>query len=334
MPGHSDDIYRVQLFEYAIPMAHPVQMSKTVVETRQLLLLNFLLPETQRWIEVSPLPGFSRETIQTCIAQLQAIFARKPSLSIGELLRAIKASSTDLCSSVSYSLSQLAEPAIGLEVDVDVSIKSWPRVKICPLVLNEDKIPNAPVVKMKVGRDTLRNDIERINTVLAGSEFTGQLRLDANQQWAQEDIETLCKAVDCTRIQWLEDPIANTDAYKNWPSYSAIPLALDESLYQQPNPHSNFPIVGLPVRALILKPTILGQGRFWHYVHEAKKYNVQTVISSSFEGPVGMTSLHDLANKLSPEEYHGLDTLKYFAMDYQQKLNSINMTLLEQWQWP
>jgi len=62
-------------------------------------------------------------------------------------------------------------------------------------------------VKMKVGRATLAEDLERVRAVreAAGSEFI--LACDANQAWTPTQAIEFCRAVAPLNIRWIEEPV-------------------------------------------------------------------------------------------------------------------------------
>lgn len=62
-------------------------------------------------------------------------------------------------------------------------------------------------VKMKVGRATLAEDIERVHAVreAGGPEFI--LACDANQAWKPSQAIEFCRAVAPLNIRWIEEPV-------------------------------------------------------------------------------------------------------------------------------
>ncbi|SMF41511.1 O-succinylbenzoate synthase [Alteromonadaceae bacterium Bs31] len=310
----------VSLFKYRLPFKSPLQLSETRLEQRRVLLLQCITNKEEYWLECSPLPAYSQNTLEDCIEQLKSVFAQLTGASLSLLKKTIT-NDKHLLPSISFPLNDLFERSLDKTAVCPVNI--------CPLILDDEILLDSPVLKLKVGQNSIEEDIDRIQTILSSKAFTGCLRLDANQQWLKSDIEQLSKTVDCSRIEWLEDPLLNTADYKEWQSFSAIALALDESLYQA---HISF-LEKLNPKALILKPAMLGWQGLQHYIELANNNCWRTIISSSFEGPIGMAALTRFAQKLSPDEFHGLDTLKYFPDEYQHKLVHKNLDLVERWRW-
>ncbi len=315
-----EEVARVSLYEYRIPFKKPVVLAKTRLHERKVLLCHWQTADNSYWTEVAPLPGFSTETLEQCADQIKKLFSRQTCFSFSALKQALD-DAKHLFPSVSFFFNDLLYNAVEPEAPNTL--------KICPLNLQGEAHASSPVVKIKVGQSTLDEDVERIQGFLEDEMFTGQLRLDANQQWTKSDIQKLCERIDCSRIEWLEDPLMNPEEYGVWADFSQIPLALDESLYKNQLEY----LQRLPLKALILKPGMLGWCRLQHYLQMAKTNNWQTVISSCFEGPVGIKKLSVFALVNAPQEYHGLDTIKYFKKAFREELHPEFISLLEQWQW-
>ena len=62
-------------------------------------------------------------------------------------------------------------------------------------------------VKLKVGRLTVKEDIERVRQVRAsvGADFI--ITCDANQAWKPEDAIAFCRSVEDCNVEWMEEPV-------------------------------------------------------------------------------------------------------------------------------
>ena len=175
-------------------------------------------------------------------------------------------------------------------------------------------------VKLKVGRLTILQDIERVRLArkILGDEIA--LRLDANRAWEWEDALKFAEAVQDFNIEYCEEPLLDSNKLEKLHLQSGMPLALDETLWYAPTPKSDTPAkhVSLSgIRALILKPGILGgwnNTKMW--IEHAQKNGIHCVLSSCFESGLGLNWIAFMANELLSEKFPaGLDTSKWFEQD-------------------
>ena len=293
----SDRIIDLELFQYSQLLKQPLMLSGHRLEQRQGLLLKWTLDAQTLWSEVSPLPGYSGETMAQCVAQLQTWWHHRRGETLTELWQ---------------------QKGDHWYAAVNFGIKSawlalyYPEVTkpdICPLLSYQDDLPvdDSRCIKLKVGLMDINADIGRIQQLL-DSGFHGRIRLDANQSWGLAEVEKVSQTIDTTRLQWFEEPLLYPDDYRYWSQYSNVPFAYDECLYQQ----QTLPKVIPGLAALIVKPTLLGLDRVTDLLEYGQKQQLSCVLSSCFEGPVAMAALYRLVHHFGLNESHGLDTLKYF----------------------
>lgn len=297
----------VTVYRYSLPFAKPLILSSCRLQDREVLLLEWRRGTHSFWTEVSPLPGYSSETLSCARRELDTVFDGVAHLSPALLENTLSQCQGDLLPSVSSTLAAAV---------FECRHANFNMPAVCPLLTAGDltggtlaRLVNSPVIKVKVGGLTLDEDIARISQICELPDFTGKLRLDANQRWSAKDIHRLCRKVDVERIEWLEDPLAVPEHYQQWAEFSTIPYALDETLHQNPQ----LPVRTDALHALILKPTLLGHQRLVSLCEWAKSNRVKTIFSSCFETPIGQRHLYALANTYGGTEAHGIDTLKYFS---------------------
>jgi o-succinylbenzoate synthase len=132
-----------------------------------------------------------------------------------------------------------------------------------------------------------------------------RLRVDANQALSPEELWQRLPALRDLTLEWLEEPIARFPAGIDWEV--GIPLALDESLQQNPpDPRASRDHA---VRAYVLKPTTLGGFvRSFELANEAIRAEFVFVASHAYEGPVGFSAVAALSLALgSDRPPDGLD---------------------------
>ena len=135
--------------------------------------------------------------------------------------------------------------------------------------------------------------------------------------------------LDPSHIEYIEDPCATYADIRAVASHTGIAVALDEILSAETN-WDFFP----QLKALVLKPTLIGSLDKCHELaNKAKANGVKVILSSSHESQLGNRLLALLAAEWSPEQAPGFDTLRYFSgtvLDDKQQVDIKQLQLV--WQ--
>ena len=67
------------------------------------------------------------------------------------------------------------------------------------------------MVKVKVGRADIRQDVERVRAVRNAIEDNVHLMVDAYQAWTAQQALTFARLVEDKDIYWFEEPVAKDD---------------------------------------------------------------------------------------------------------------------------
>ena len=106
------------------------------------------------------------------------------------------------------------------------------------------------------------------------------------------------------RVEYIEEPLSDPSSYPRLP----IPFALDERL-----PMFHDLLDGLSsLRAIILKPSLLGLHNCSNWIKRSTKLGLNAVISSTFESSVGLFAY---ANIAQTNTHCGLGTSSWFKED-------------------
>ncbi|KAG5188775.1 enolase C-terminal domain-like protein [Tribonema minus] len=293
--------------------------------------------------EVTPLPGFHKETLQQGQEQLQtlarALAGRQvPPLataldgSIGRWLAAAlgTGAAAALLPSVRCGVEMALLHALAAAADVPmaalIAAAALPARRCCGAVRMNSLLTRSPaqpvttsrplqhwshVVKVKVGGACgPRADADRVNAIAARGDT--RLRLDANQAW------TLHEALAFTRelsprarnaVEYIEEPLRDP---RQLPRFSdatdGFPFALDESVTDGVGSVAD--LTDLRPTALVLKPTVMGGvEETVSWAQAAAHCGAAVVITSAFETGVCLSHLAILASALSSEgTCHGLST--------------------------
>lgn len=291
---------QVQVYRWQLPMDAGVVLRERRLKTRDGLLLRLRDGEREGWGEISPLPGFSQETLEEAQAALLAwasawrdgedvVLPTPPSVAFG----------------VSCALAELRD-----ELPLAADYRAVPLCSGDPdeLFAKLSLMPGEKVAKVKVGLYEAVRDGMVVNLLLeAIPDLT--LRLDANQAWTPLKAQQFAKYVNPAyrqRIAFIEEPCKTREDSRAFSREAGIAIAWDESLRE-----ADFRFVAEPgVRAVVIKPTLTGSlHQVQQQVAAAHALGLSAVISSSIESSLGLTQLARVAAWLTPQTIPGLDTL-------------------------
>ena len=149
------------------------------------------------------------------------------------------------------------------------------------------------LAKFKVGVFAVTEELERLRGLEVPQGM--RLRLDANRAWTPREAEAVVGALAGLPIEGLEEPLSepHPEGLARLQETASFPLALDESLLDR---YRGVPAAELPVRRLVLKPTLLG-GLLpaWAVAWQARAAGREVVFTSTLEGPVGLRAVAHLA---------------------------------------
>ena len=322
------ELKSAQLYKFSLPFQQPLVLKHTILNQREGLLL--ILTDRHGHVgmgEISPLPGYSCETLETALLNTTMILDKM--MSTGEFKAHCHSSS-------GQSWENIAPPSVahfGVETAILALLaninsvrpgamlfgKSSHRVPVNGLIRGSlsDWVPEAERA-IQAGFKTLKIKVGRINSVLEARgiqdirKFVGsdiKLRLDANRSWDLTTAIDFGKAVEPEHIEYIEEPLREAAELPRFFDACGVPFAFDETLHQIMDPTISFEsYTGL--RALVLKPTLIAcTARFMALVNQAQAQGVLPIMSSSYESDVGLLNLAQLAGSISGEELAvGLDT--------------------------
>lgn len=282
------------LFYYQIPMTSGVILRKKQLTTREGFFIRLQEANRQGWGEIAPLPTFSRENLDDCLAQLKVCLRK---WQLGE-----KINMTDLAPSVAFGVSfALAELSGRLQLTENQ--------RCCVLCHNDEKFNCAnQTAKMKVGRADPREEGENVQRYLQRYPQL-KLRLDANQAWNLKQALAFAAQIapeNRAQIAFIEEPCQTMSDSLAFAEKTAIALAWDESTRR-----CDFQLQTAPfLRAIVIKPTLLGSFEDCvALLKQAQQFDLDTVISSSLESSLGLNQLARFAQQFAPQSIPGLDTL-------------------------
>ena len=322
------ELKSARLYKYSLPFKEALALKHTTLHHREGLILILMDAKGHAGIgEISPLPGFSRETMESAVLNTTMLVDKM--IGAGEFTAHCSPKKKD-------NWAETATPSVshfGVEMTILSLLANVHGVTPGELLFgsSSQKVPINGLIRGSLsewvpeaermtrdGYKTLKIKVGRINSILeargiqdirssVGPEV--KLRLDANRSWDLDTAIEFGKAVESAGLEYIEEPLNDPVDLPRFFDACGVPFAFDETLHQIMDPTISFDsYTGL--RALVLKPTLIAcTARLIALVQQAKKNGVQAVISSSYESDVGLINLAQLAGSISGEGIAvGLDT--------------------------
>lgn len=322
-----------ELYRYELPLTEPLHLKGVEVRRREGALLRLLGDGgTEGWGEASPLPGFSRESVEEAARQLSelGVSMRQRAFSADWVESggafAAELDELDLAPSVRFAL-ELAAWNLGAAQRGETLRELLAPGPAAPVAVNgllsgstESIFAEArrmrdagyEAVKLKVGGRAVGEDLERVRAVSEELGDRTALRLDANRAWSFEEAAEFARGIAGMRLEYVEEPLADPAGLRRLAAEYGLPVALDESLVgMQPGELAEHRYA----RAMVLKPTLLGGlSRTLRLAVKARDLGIVPVISSAYETGVGTLALVVLAAATGGAPA-GLDTYRRLGAD-------------------
>lgn len=292
---------QAQIYRWQIPLDAGVVLRERRLKTRDGLFIQLQENGGEGWGEITPLPGFSVETLD-------------------EVLPAVMAWVQAWRDGASPALPSQPSAAFGLSCALAELVGALPQpadyraAMLCTgdpdeLFAALGALPGEKLAKVKVGLYEAVRDGMVVNLLLESIPDL-RLRLDANRAWTPLKARQFAKYVapaNRSRIAFLEEPCQSREASLAFAEETGIAIAWDESLRE-----ADFTFTPQPgVSAVVIKPTLTGSlQKVAQQVAAAHALGLTAVISSSLESSLGLTQLARIAAWLTPGTVPGLDTLQ------------------------
>ena len=172
------------------------------------------------------------------------------------------------------------------------------------------------IFKLKVGDRNIALDIKKVQDLRLILEKDCLLRLDGNRVWSLKEANIFAELAGHEKIEFIEEPLSEAARLSEFYQANHMPIALDETLSVVQcgitAPGRCMPTLANSegVKAYVLKPTVLGLTASLAWIEEARRQGKKAIISSSFESPVGLKVLANLACLTS--QTAGLGTERWF----------------------
>ena len=281
--------------------------------------------------ESSPLPGFSAESLKDVSYALESY--RLAIMDIGEtsveeLLSFIPIHCEDL-PSVGFGLEtaiyDLASKIEGKSFSKYLNPNAKDQIKSNGIVGIHNHDENYPIMKVKVGFRNLFDELNHLDELTTQFGASIKFRLDANGSMDLPRAIRFCKEVERFNIDYVEQPLPKYELedLSELRNHTSIPIAVDESLTDF---HSAEKIIDAQAAdRFIIKPTVSGGFTTCKkIVNLASTEKINSIITSSLEGPIGLSACAHFASALLIDEDCGLSTASLFEASTTQPFSIKN----------
>jgi len=323
------------LYQYRIPFTrHFVTAGQTFRERRGMIVVLQSSDGETGLGEIAPLPGFNREDLDEARSAAEFLLARLPDKPIPTSLATMSdwwqtIHASPLPPSVEFgiecALIDLASQRAHLPAARWLNARADTAVAVNAVISGSDselaalaktKVSQGyRTFKLKIGSNTMAEDIRRVELLRATIGAAATIRLDANGAYSFDDALALLPRLAQLRVEYVEEPLRDFswDKLSMLKAASSVPIALDEALPQFLElPPSNSPRA-FDV-AIIKAPVIGGPTRCLELIRRLRRSGIDCVVTSALDTAVGISAaLHLAAAAQLSNTACGLDTLDLLA---------------------
>jgi o-succinylbenzoate synthase len=329
---------RLQILYQPIPLKQSYRLSFGTIDSFNTF---FVRAESEQGIgygEITPLPGYNHETTGTIREALKALSWRLgDGRSLSEALNDIKHSDPFVVSGIAcayetidlYSeiFSSRPDPVtIPLAGLCDAISRSQLRLKV-----KEALSSGYHVLKIKVGKLSIEEEIERIIAAASQLPPDVKIRLDANQAYDSDQALRLCEGIeDISAIALLEQPFA-PDEWEETArliNNTAIPIMLDEAIWTTKDVIMAADVGAKWVKLKLCKH--MGISESLRLVKHANECNLNVVYGNGVQTALGNhieAWVHHHANMLFAIESNGF--LKQSGIPFEHGMTVRNGSLVD-----
>lgn len=320
----------ISLYQYQLPFSAPLRTGAGDILSREGVLIRYQDKDLDLLSEASPLPGFSKENIDTVKKDLITIKSQLDSFlttscSIEQLNQFISGPA-----SIQFAISDLARKVIQIRGGFPINHPLFQSEKRSVLVNDIVGYHDPETTKhlilsaldsgfktIKIKVPTPDPDLADVLREVSTQRVDVNFRLDANQNWDIQKLEVFNRLFKSLPIEYIEEPLGlhDDEEIERISTLCDYPIALDESISDMD--HLTQLLKQHPNLFIIIKPMLLGN--IFKLSETLSKYRSsykRVVITSSLESAVGLETISLLATFLGDKSRaHGLNTGKLFRQD-------------------
>ena len=213
----------IHIYRFSLPLHRPLTVPGRRFNAREGFIFSMESDDNRGIGETSPFPGLSRETTSEALEQLLAVSAALKGRDIStveeiDALFPVSCMFPSVRFGVESALLDLTATSKKQSIGELLQQKPAARVKVNALITGAlQELPalaakrarqGYSVVKIKVGRKAVDDEIEMVQRIrqLLGPDIA--IRLDANRAWNFENARYFLRGIGNCNIEYIEEPLA------------------------------------------------------------------------------------------------------------------------------
>tara|TARA_Y100000994_G_C15697375_1_gene443833 strand:- start:1696 stop:2724 length:1029 start_codon:yes stop_codon:yes gene_type:complete len=314
---------KIKIHSYETNLNSILSNSQHSYKKRNGYIVRLFLDDYVGFSEVAPLDMFSKENLKEVAWKFEEI---KASLKEGvcydseelfDLFNLIASDIPSLNFALDIALLDIKSKSKKISLSKYLNSNALEQVHFSDFYF-ENKKNNSKIVKIKLGKSSLNDDIKYFESVINHLKQDTVFRIDLNQSYTLDKLVFLLNHFKDIKIQYIEEPIKNPNIIdiKRIKNLTSFPLALDETIISKN--YDELISSGLIDYAILKAPLFGSIKDIFNFKKYLEKYNTKLVLSSPLQTPVGnMSSIH-IAAALELKDLHGLNFFNFF--DYKNTL--------------
>ena len=308
-------VQSVHAYHFDLPLAHPFLVRDQQITSREGMIIHVLSEwGNMGFGEMAPLPGVSQESFGKAAHQLEILVSKlKDSRAPMEprlLLQwfAERMPDDKVCPSVKFGMESAIINMIAAAKETTVHALLRPdrpgreafTAGLLQGALSDIKsqakffaVKGYRTFNMNVGSRNIALDVQKVEAVRKIVGAGARLRLNANRSWRLDEALLFAEGIGKQCIEYIQEPLADPIQLEEFFRRTDMPVADDETLEGRPVDE----IAGhLGVSYATYRPRVTGGvSGYMHFLEDASRAGLKTVLTSTFESGIGMTMLANLA---------------------------------------
>lgn len=306
----------LKIYRLRQPLSTPYRLSFATLTAFDTLILSLTGEDSQGFGEITPLPGYSDETIDSA---LQALERARVAADRGRTLADIANELTPTDPMVASALVCAEETrAEGVATAFKSAVsRALPLAALCGGVDADTAAAEArrleaagyAHLKLKAGGGQITDDIVRLRAVAAAVGSGVDFSVDANQRLTFDDARALCDAAARLPVLLVEQPFV-PDAWDTFASLAAetpVPLMLDESIWTAADIEQAREVGAAWVKLKLCKHPGMAANR--ELISHAKALGLRIIYGNGVQGAIGNhleSRVYSDAQLDTPGEFNGV----------------------------
>lgn len=320
-------ISEIKYTRFSGTLIRPIRSSRKLIKQKPGFIIRLKSSEgVYGYGEAAPLAGFSNDTIEDISAALQNISSainKNTAVTSSDMFKMY-----DNYPSLMFGMEQALHQITIQENEIEIKPKKIPVNYLIGSAELDEMIEIASMaytsgwrtLKMKLGVKPFEAEletIENIQSLLPDITF----RFDLNGAWSISEAERCINILSKYNVEYIEQPVEGLNSLLELSANINIPVAPDESIKTLTDAESA--ISHSKINYIVIKPMNFGFNNTIRLIEKANRLNKNIIISTLFEGFVGLTGVLYLASLVNHSKCHGINN--YLVTDYFKRTSEIEI---------